>query len=436
MNLKLLGVAAVMAAMFILTQSAYATPSGSSSGESGYNPVYWSPNTEFGETVKVLTPGQSFSVAYQDFGGGYTGYYSATRKVAGVTIPSIYFKKSSGGSYYVTYGTESQQSFTTVTAAEKYLDQKLIKLFSGVANSNGSSNAMPKGSLHTSINETISVCIAPMVQPRSQWKDSGQLKKTANIMDEVERQRMVKALGNGPASQISWNTSANSSLRYEHRWFDNSDAEYNRFGGTLRTGWAWDRVSLDVMMPLDRADYNGSYDFADYTRIGLIATPRFSLITQEEKGIDLTAGVSMFYFHTFLDENDGDRSDPDHCGIGPFFAIQKDFKNVVVNGGFIWQRGFNMDGENEITGDGEVDVYKVAMNVGVPIGNNFVLNTNATYSYTADMPSYTDDDFLTVGIGGSWVIKDKWNVDLSISRDFCYDESDNLEFTFGLMWQF
>ncbi len=302
----------------------------------------------------------------------------------------------------------------------------LIALFaSGVENGSD-----PNSALHRSMSIIMNQVLIPAKLPgvmRSPKESRGGVQAMVN-------EDGTPIVAQVPTSVVTWNTSANSALRYEHVWYDDVDADGDRLGATFHYNRMWDRFSLDVIVPIDRMWFDGDYEAFEFTRLGLNLTPRYYALFQEENGFDLTLGVNAFYFHTFLDEDTSD--DPDHLGFGPTLSFQKDFEKASLNAGLVFQRAWNAEGGTEITGEQYVDALQFGVNVGVPVGERFVANMSAIYSYTFDVPSTIDDDYVTVGLGGTWVVSDKWILDATVRSNLGYNEADNVELHVGMSWAF
>ena len=249
------------------------------------------------------------------------------------------------------------------------------------------------------------------------------------------------------------NLSNNSALRYEHRKFDGPDgASYNRVGATINGGFSLgEKIPVDISIPIDRVDFksqeyglpgeNRNYKVFDFTRAGVIVTPRYEILNQARDGVDLAAGITTFYMHTFMDEHrtynvDEKTQDSDYLGAGPLVTAKKDFESFSLSGGLLAERGYNMQGRKESTGHNYVDIYKAAMNVGVPIGDRWVVNTFGSYNYVDGLDAGMDRDYVTAGVGVTWLIKDGWAIDFGVSKDFFYEDAENIELTTGLTWNF
>ena len=266
-----------------------------------------------------------------------------------------------------------------------------------------------------------------------------------------------------PASEsIQWaqppmnplNLSYNSALLYEHREFDGPDgASYNRVGASIGGGFSLgEKIPVDINIPIDRVDFknqvypkggpqNQNYNAFDFTRVGIIVTPRYEILNQARDGVDLAAGITTFYMHTFMDEHrtynvDEKTQDSDYLGAGPLVTAKKDFESFSLSGGLLAERGYNMQGRKESTGHNYVDIYKAAMNVGVPIGDRWVVNTFGSYNYVDGLDAGMDRDYVTAGVGVTWLIKDGWAIDFGVSKDFFYEDAENIELTTGLTWNF
>lgn len=402
-----------------------------SSGQSD-DRLWWLPS--FGGDVKIISTGDTFKPTFDSTVGNY-GKYSWNQKFVGSVLTGD-FEKISDIQYSITWNGKSQ-SFTSEADALQFLDEQFISLINGLGGaSTAGKGDSPTGPIHLAANElAFNIFGGAGIKPRAQWEKGNKMNENPNVLLD-KKPGAVPALAADAAptasSGILGSTSnTRSALRYEHRWYDKSEAQFNRFGGTVRGALDWDKVSLDVMMPVDRVDFNQGFDSMDFTRIGLVIVPRLYLLQEADKNpVDLSVGFAGFYMHTFMDDNDV--SDPDHAGIGPFIALQKTFSKAVVNAGFTWQRGFNLDGDREITGSSEVDVIKAALNVGVPIGDNWAVNLGALYSHTAELPGDFDADFVTGTLGATYILKDTWTLDFAIQRDFAYSDADNFTLHAGL----
>jgi hypothetical protein len=228
---------------------------------------------------------------------------------------------------------------------------------------------------------------------------------------------------------VSWDVSSASDLRYEKTWYDDSPCESDRVGLTAQARFDWDRLSLYLGLPVDRMWYNTGFGGLEFTRVGLLAAPQYRLLYEEAHKLDLAVGFSGFYFHTFMDE---DMEDPDHLGAGPFLSLQKTLGKVTASAGVIWQRGWNLENEEEATGHEYVDVGKVGVGLGLPIGEKWALNTRTIYTHTFSLPQALDEDYWSVQIGASYAVREAWTIDLTVERHLDYDPADNLGVHLGL----
>ena len=231
----------------------------------------------------------------------------------------------------------------------------------------------------------------------------------------------------------------NSFFRYEQRSFDNSDMYYNRYGLTLHGAFNLnDAIPVDVMIPIDRFEFNqddqGMFtaDAYNNTTVGVLVIPRYYILSQTEDGVDLSLGVSGFYYHSFFDP--GPFDDRDILGAGPLIAARRDFERFSISGGVMMQRGWNLNGDEELTGHQYVDTYRAAVNVGVPISQNLTVNGILTYTYIDDLPENLDDRFFGGGVGATWLINGNWAVDAMVLTDLGNGDSNNILAMIGLLW--
>ncbi|MDT8390416.1 MAG: hypothetical protein RRC34_07910 [Lentisphaeria bacterium] len=235
--------------------------------------------------------------------------------------------------------------------------------------------------------------------------------------------------------------SVNSLFRYEQRSFDGSDMYYNRYGLTLRGAFNLGaEMPVDVLVPIDRFEFSqddqGMYtaDVYNNTTVGILVTPRYYILSQEGAGVDLSIGVSGFYYHSFFDP--GPFDDRDVLGAGPLIALRRDFEAFSVSGGVMMTRGWNLDGDKELTGHQYIDTYRGAVNVGVPIGENVSVNGIVTYTFIDDLPDSVEDRYFGAGVGATWVINGSWAVDAMVLTDLGNSDADNILAMIGFIWTF
>jgi hypothetical protein len=156
------------------------------------------------------------------------------------------------------------------------------------------------------------------------------------------------------------------------------------------------------------------------------------LMNQADHGIDLGLGLGGLYYHDFVEHGD----DQDRVGLAPLVSLRKDFESFAVAGGAMFQRDWNLSGDEHPNGESYLDTAKVGFNVGIPLGDRVVLNTHCTYNYLLDMPSEIDPDFFTVGAGLTWLLQDNWTLDLNVQTDLDSNEYRNWEAMTGLIWSF
>lgn len=233
-----------------------------------------------------------------------------------------------------------------------------------------------------------------------------------------------------------------SLFRYEYRHFSDTDVDYNRYGMTLHGGFSLAAdLPVDVALPVDRYSFlnrdvvpGTSATIFDNTRAGLVVTPRYYILNQAKDGVDLAAGITTFYFHTFMD--DDVINDDDTLGGGPLISVKKDFQAFTLGGGLLMERGWNMHGRMEPNGNNYIDTYKAAVNIGVPLGDRWMVNTYAVYNYLNDMPAAVDNSYVSLGAGVTYAIKESWSVDAGVMRDVCNSNYEDLLFMVGMLWNY
>lgn len=233
-----------------------------------------------------------------------------------------------------------------------------------------------------------------------------------------------------------------SLFRYEYRHFSDTDVDYNRYGLTLHGGFSLGaNLPVDVAVPVDHYSFlrrdivpGASATIFDNTRAGVVVTPRYYFLNQAKDGVDVGAGLSAFYFHTFMD--DGGINDDDTLGGGPLLSVKKDFQNFTLGGGLLMERGWNMHGRPEVNDNNYIDTYKAAVNLGIPLGDRWMINTYAVYNYLDDMPDEVDNSYVSLGLGATYAIKETWSVDAGIMRDVCNSNYENLLFMVGMLWNY
>ena len=264
------------------------------------------------------------------------------------------------------------------------------------------------------------------------------------------------AAAQGPGAAVAsehTGTPMNTALRYQHTEYEDTDADSDRYGATLRSAWDKDWITIDVAMPIDHLSFDGEFNDYDLTRVGLVVTPRLRLLRQESNVVDLSAGVSTYFMYTWFDENDAynrlietdnvSEDNAQHAGIGPLLTIEKDFELASVGVGAIYQRGFNLGGDEVFFDDEDdnrredVGVGKIAANVGVPIGDSWLINGLATYTHVVDHYDDLDSDWFTLGLGASYVVNDKWTIDAMFDIDAGRDDVDSRwQVSLGAIWSF
>ncbi len=238
------------------------------------------------------------------------------------------------------------------------------------------------------------------------------------------------------ASAHTWSLSVNSALRYEHSTYyhhDHSDSD--RVGLTFRSSHYWDRITFDWSIPLDVVDFDDELSEFNYTRIGITGTPRYYALFEEEHGLDLSFGLTGYYLRTFLTTSN-EYYNPDHLGLGLMVAAQKTLGPVVLSGGVLTQRAWNLDGEDEITGRNHLDVITVGTNAGIPIGDQWALNGSLLYSHTRHLPDRYDADVFRATVTAAYTVAEKWTVDLSVVSDLANEDEKTLGVHAGLSWVF
>jgi hypothetical protein len=238
------------------------------------------------------------------------------------------------------------------------------------------------------------------------------------------------------AAAHTWSLSVNSALRYEHSTYYHHDhSDSHRAGLTFRSSHYWDRVTLDWSIPVDVVDFDHELSEFNYTRIGITGTPRYYALFEEEHGLDLSLGLTAYYLRTFLTTSD-EYYNPDHLGLGVMVAAQKTLGPVVLSGGVLAQRAWNLDGEDEVTGRHHLDVITVGTNAGIPLGESWALNGSLLYSHTRHLPGRYDADVFRATVTAAYTVAEKWTVDLSVVSDLANEDEKTLGVHAGLSWVF
>lgn len=320
------------------------------------------------------------------------------------------------------------KTFTTTDekTAQDWLINEIDNLVNGVIASGAKENASPQAPQAVVADTIITNVMLPKIMPRVQLP----VKQGGPAVKEKQNQ------GPGPVATHSttWAMDTDSALRYERTWWD--DEYYsNRYGATLRAAWQWERLSLDVALPIDRVTYQEPRDTFDYTRLGLAVTPRYNVVSQDVNApVDLDIGMSLFYMYSFMDEDVDE--EPNTIGFGPTAAVRKDFEYCSVGAGAMWMRGY--DGNGNETGPGfktYTDTVHAGLHVGVPVGDRWAINSRAVYNRILRIED-GDDDYVTMGLGAVYFMSDKWTFDVEARTNLGYEYADNISVHFGASWNF
>ncbi len=352
------------------------------------------------------------------------------------------FREGSGETVYTVFNGERVEFLDEEGNEEADISRLEDWFLNFLAESNavgGASGGTPQGANQTVLDYTIDAVLPPVL-PRAldarlrQQREAARREQARVVSPEGE-----VLLAQIPAFMESWDVSnTDSALRYEFTDHDLGEYQSHRIGLSAHANFHWDRVSLDLTLPVDTVIYDPVQVVKHFTRTGLIATPRVYVASQEEQGVDVSLGLNVFYSHTFLwlkamyDEFE----DPDHLGAGPVLTVSRDFEHVSVSGGAIWQRSFNLDGMDEVTGESTIDVLNLGVNVGVPVGERVVVNAQANYRYSFDLPELYDEDYVKVGLGATWMVSDAWTFDARVRTNLGYEDADNVEVSLGAVWVF
>lgn len=270
-----------------------------------------------------------------------------------------------------------------------------------------------------------------------------------------------QAAASAPVAAPTWSISASSSLRYIHtdylarKELDGSGASSNSFGGTIRAGTQWDKLSLDLLVPIDRVAYGGVYDHNDYTRLGFMLAPRYEVLSEGKYWLTMSIGFGASYFHTWFDSEDEMRIDPDdvedvadlhkaasnfdnpdHIGVGPLLSLSKTIGKFTTSVGGVLYRSYNVDGDEELSEDEHIDISMFGVRFDYAITSRLGINAMLIYTHIHDLPGLYDQDMMNVGAGLTYTIKNRWTLDATFMRDFSNADENVEQYHVGLGWTF
>jgi len=205
-------------------------------------------------------------------------------------------------------------------------------------------------------------------------------------------------------------------------------------GLSLHTAHQWDRLSVDVIIPVDIVDFTDQLNDYNHTQVGISIVPRFQLLNEAEHGLNLSAGLTSYYIRSFMATEE--LYNPDHAGLGLMVGLQKNFEKCVISGGVLAQRSWNFDNQKELSGQVFVDMITTGINIGVPIGDNWAVNSSLLYNHISKMPDWIDANTMNASLGVNYILKDTWSIDLTLMTDLANEDEKTLQLHFGLGWSF
>jgi hypothetical protein len=261
----------------------------------------------------------------------------------------------------------------------------------------------------------------------------------------------------------TWSLSSSSAARYSHTNYYLNRKEWDKdtasdaVGGSLRAGGQWDKLMMDVVMPMDHTEFGGAYDHLDNTQLGVIGTPRYAILSDGPDLFDLTIGLPVSYFHAWYEKESTIRQDPadlndnprkqkiamsgfdnpDYLSCGPLLSAGKTWGKFSASLGSVMQRTWNLDGDtNDNATINYLDSYVTGLNLGYALTDRWSLNALSTYTHTAHLPAVYDADTMQMGGTIGYNIKGRWTLDLTVLTDVFNTDQQGTQYHLGFNWLF
>lgn len=223
--------------------------------------------------------------------------------------------------------------------------------------------------------------------------------------------------------------------RYAHtEYYDFNHSTGQRYGVTASARRTWDRLTLDLAMPLDVVRFTDELDEFDYYRLGMTATPRIKIMDEAADGVGFTIGGTAYYHRSALRTEA--LPDPDHFGLGMFWALQKTVGPYIFHHGVQLMRQWNLDDQTEITDQNYVDVLTLGCGVGTRIGEDWALDGSMLWEHTPDLPQWMDTHAARLRVGATYSPSQNWVTHLSLETDLFDEDAKTIELGLLQSWMF
>jgi len=170
-----------------------------------------------------------------------------------------------------------------------------------------------------------------------------------------------------------------------------------KFGTTFGYEYEEDRIRAGILLPYDFVKSNDAN--LEFHRLGPVPYANYALLTEGPDPLTLRLGAFASLIGVMNAGTSSGNNTVTFSG-GPSISAEKEFKAVIVKGlidSFITTFGFGFTFSSNNQKDSKVQSsIKTGLNVGVPIGDNYVANVYTNYNVQVE-PDSLDNDYYNLG---------------------------------------
>ncbi len=170
-----------------------------------------------------------------------------------------------------------------------------------------------------------------------------------------------------------------------------------KFGTTFGYEYEEDRIRAGILLPYDFVKSNDAN--LEFHRLGPVPYANYALLTEGPDPLTLRLGAFASLIGVMNAGTSSGNNTVTFSG-GPSISAEKEFKAVIVKGlidSFITTFGFGFTFSSNNQKDSKLQSsIKTGLNVGVPIGDNYVANVYTNYNVQVE-PDSLDRDYYNLG---------------------------------------
>ncbi|MCK5708581.1 MAG: hypothetical protein KAI43_13110 [Candidatus Aureabacteria bacterium] len=204
------------------------------------------------------------------------------------------------------------------------------------------------------------------------------------------------------------------SISYEDfEYFNTNGSTFEVLAGVEKDT---ENFTLGVIVPLSYVDITGG----NWTKLGATGYLKKDF---SGENIDSSLGFNVVIEQTWMSFSGIENSFA--YGAGPMGSLAFDLQNIEVSLG----ANILFMGNSEYD---TVTILTTALNVGIPLGDNFVLNA---YTYRNDNFD-SDNDYWVIGGTGTFLVSDVFGINVGLNTVTGHDNYDSITYYLGGSWKY